>query len=204
MSERYRRWIRQLIRVQALNGPGPLNLELEVVTEMTIVLYRQLTQERRIPRVLLFRLNRTINSFSPTEIPDSFRFRSRHQLRQLLELLKIPQRIRLPHRHSCTGEELLLIGLYRLSSTKDLVDLENTFGRDYTWISRVFDMFVLWMEREHKWRLFDNLDFWVNRIPRYAESIRLKVNEVSGVELFAPGNFSIFSFMDCTNQPIAR
>ena len=35
------------------------------------------------------------------------------------------------------------MGLYRLSSTKDLIDLEITFGRDYTWISRVFGTTVV-------------------------------------------------------------
>ena len=69
---------------------------------------------------------------------------------------------------------------------------------DYTWISRVFDMFVLWIEEMHSWRLFNNLEFWAARFPHYAESIRKKVNELPGQELFAPGDFNIFSFMDCT------
>ena len=66
------------------------------------------------------------------------------------------------------------MGLYCLSCAKDLIDLELTAGRDYTWISRVLDVFVLRIQEKHSWRIFDNLEYWTPRFPRYAASIRKK------------------------------
>ena len=160
-ASNYRRWIRQLIIIQAVDGTGAEAAELEEVTEILILMYVKLTRERRIPRIPIPRQNRTIESFSDIEISDCFRFRNRLQLHQLKSLLKIPDNFNLPYRHSCTGEELLLVGLYRLSSTKDLIDLEITFGRDYTWISRVFDMFVIWIEDRHSWHGHSSIS-WPN------------------------------------------
>ena len=74
-ASNYRRWIRQLIIIQAVDGTGAEAAELEEVTEIIILMCIKLTRERSIPRISTPRLNRTIESISVIEISDSFRFR---------------------------------------------------------------------------------------------------------------------------------
>ena len=74
-ANKHRRWIRQLIIIQTINGAGAEAAELEEVTEIIILMYIKLTRERRIPRIPIARLNRTIESISDIEISDCFRFR---------------------------------------------------------------------------------------------------------------------------------
>ena len=64
------------------------------------------------------------------------------QLVRLYNALSIPARIVMPSRHTCSGEELLLVGLLRISSVARLEDVEHIFHRNYIWISQVFSYFV--------------------------------------------------------------
>jgi hypothetical protein len=68
-----------------------------------------LQTERVVLRAPLISLHRTFDSFSDSDIPNLFRFRTRTQLRQIYTGLRIPEKILLPSRNTCTGEELLLV-----------------------------------------------------------------------------------------------
>jgi hypothetical protein len=93
-----------------------------------IWIYRNvILTERIISRIPLVPSHRTIDSFSDVDIPNLFRFRSKIQFG-----LRIPQKIILPSRHTCSGEELLLVGLIRLSSASRLQDFEAVFGKSYS------------------------------------------------------------------------
>ena len=59
--------------------------------------------------------NRTIDSFREDEIHLYFRFRSRDQLRRLVDGFQFPQFMVTDSGHRFTAEEVLLVGLHRLS-----------------------------------------------------------------------------------------
>ena len=119
--------------------------------------YYVITRERVVPSLLIHHLNRTVGSFSETEVSIKFRFRDRGQLQLLFDNLRVPNFFRFidddgENHGRVRGDEAYLVGLARLSSTKTLHDLVADFGRDYTWISRSFDAFVRWTEGVHGWR----------------------------------------------------
>jgi len=60
-------------------------------------------------------LNRTINSFDDEHIISNFRFRNKEQLQRLLTGFEFPEEFVGPYGHTYKGEEVLLVGLYRLS-----------------------------------------------------------------------------------------
>lgn len=182
--------------------------EIDEIMEMICLSHVNLTTERRVPRMEIVRLDRTIDSFSIEELDNGCRIRSHADMRRLLYVLQLPDRCKLGNRSTCTGEELLLIGMWRLCSREDLYDLVKTFGRDITWLSRVFNYFVNFITARHGWRLFDNLRFWVPHFARFAEAIRLRAIAKaerlgrSGELNFPPGQFKVAGFMDCHNQYI--
>ena len=163
--------------------------------------------ERVVPRAPIISLNRTLDSFSDIDIKNLFRFRFRTgtQLRQLYIGLSIPEKVVLPSRNTCTGEELLLVGLIRMSSVSRLQDFEIVFGKPYSWISQVFTFFVIWIEKRHGWRLYDNMEYWNTEFHRFSEAIRIKVERLSdGALSYEIGSFRICCFTDCVNQVINR
>ena len=171
-----------------------------------IWIYRNVVlTERVLWRIPLVPLHRTIDSFSDVDIPNLFRFRSKIQLHRLLQCLKIPPKIILPSRHTCTGEELLLVGLIRLSSASRLQDFEAVFGKSYSWMSQLFCYFVIWMETTYGWLLYDNLTYWQQFFPHYSECWRAKVEILSEGRLqYEPNSFKVCCSVDCVNQIINR
>ena len=133
-----------------------------------------------------------------------FRF-SINELESLLQLLQVPEEITFRNRTKCTGEEFLLVGLYRLVNVCDLYDMVKLFGSDVPRMSRMFSSFVRWIYRQHSWRLFDNLNYWVPHFPRCAEAIRKKVITLSGGQLnYDAGTFTVSGFINCHNQYVGR
>jgi DDE superfamily endonuclease len=180
--------------------------DLEEIVAIAVALHRQRRYEQIIPRpVQAQHEKRTIASFSETEIPNKFRFRSSAQLFRLYNALRIPEKIVMPSRHTCTGEELFLVGLMRISSVARLEDIEHIFHRNYTWLSQVFSFFVTWIESRHGYRLYNNLDFWLPHFDRFSEAIRVKAVALSAGQLnFVPGGFRVAMVTDCCNQIISR
>lgn len=181
-------------------------VQIEEIVVIAVALFVRRRDERIVPRPVQPAFEkRTIASFSETEIPNKFRFRNVAQLVRLYNALSFPFKIVMPSRHTCSGEELFLVGLMRISSVARLEDLEHIFNRNYTWISQVFSYFVTWMESKHGWRLYDNLDHWIPHFDRFAEAIRVKVEHLSDQELnFLPGEFRVALVTDCCNQIVSR
>jgi DDE superfamily endonuclease len=201
-------WRKKLRTLTILHAVMDNQREKDDVMEIIHIVWMSINwlhTERVVPRPLLIPLHRTFDSFSDSDIPNLFRFRNRIQLRQLYIGLKIQDKIILPSRNICTGEELLLVGLIRISSVSRLQDLEVVFGKPYSWISQVFSYFVIWVEKKHGWRLYDNLDYWVSDFNRFAEAIRMKVERLSdGALSYDVGSFRVCCFTDCVNQVISR
>lgn len=181
-------------------------VHIEEIVVIAVALFVRRRDERIIPRPVQPAFEkRTISSFNETEIPNKFRFRNAAQLVRLYNALSTPVKIVMPSRHTCTGEELFLVGLLRISSVARLEDLEHIFHRNYTWISQDFSYFVTWMECKHGWRLYDNLEFWMPHFDRFAEAIRVKVEHLSDQQLnFLPGEFRVAMVTDCCNQIVPR
>ena len=84
-------------------------------------LYDADVRERLVPALLIHHPNRTVGSFSETEVSIKFCFRKRGQLQLLFNNLRVPKFFRFiddngkSHRR-VRGEEAFLIGLARLSS----------------------------------------------------------------------------------------
>ena len=198
--------IKQLILILAAVDDNPTKAEMEELIVISMIFYRRLTEKVVVmqpDRVIHPRV--TILSFSSIEIPSTFRFRSTEQLVRLYNSLNIPAKIVMPSRHTCSREELFLVGLTRITSVTRLQDFERIFHRGHTWLSQVFSYFVTWMERKHGWRLYDNLNFWVPHFERFAEAIRSKAVALSGGQLnFVPDQFRIAMVTDCCNQIISR
>ena len=144
--------IKQLILLLAAVDDDVTKVEIEELIVISIIFYRKLTEENvamQPARVIHPRM--TIQFFSSIQIPSTFRFRSADQLVRLYNSLGIPAKIVMPSRHTCSGEELFLVGLTRISSVARLQDFEwsRIFHRGHTWLSQVFSYFVTCMERKH-------------------------------------------------------
>ena len=170
-----------------------------------IAYYHYASIERTIHRAPLIHQRRSIDSFADTDIPNLFRFRSKSQLWRLYRALGIGDKIVMPSRNTCSGQELFLVGIIRISSVRRLQDFEDIFGKPYNWISQVFDYFVIWMKNTHGWRVHENLPYWIPHLLRFSEAIRIKVSAISDGRLnYTVNEFKICCITDCCNQVIRR
>ena len=112
----YRGKIFNLALLHSLFNHGSQKLEIKTVMHLHIVRRYWILREIVLFRAPLVNRKKTIESFREMEIPNLFRFRSKEQLNRMLIGLKIPDKIVLPSRNTCSGEEMLLVGLIRISS----------------------------------------------------------------------------------------
>ena len=126
-------------------------------------------------------------------------------LYKLLRLLEIPDKIRLENGSVFTGEELLLLCLYRYKSLDELDKACLVLGRDHTQLSRALQWFNSFIIDRWGHKLTNNLAYWERHFSRFADAIRKKVIEKSSNTLYyAPDNFFIFAFIDCNVNHISR
>jgi hypothetical protein len=104
---------------------------------------------------------RSIESFAASEIPLKFRFRNASQLQRLLEGFQFPETMHDSAGHKFSGEEVLLLGLYRLSTAKPLSDMEEVFGMMDRRAGQCFRLFIDFMIENWAYLLLDNMAFWV-------------------------------------------
>jgi hypothetical protein len=93
----------------ANNPPNPVQMieEEEELEEIALIVYHRKTRENIIYRQPLVKLNRTIDSFSDTEVNGLMRFRNKSQLHRLytalgIDLLGLKIIVDPVHRHKCT------------------------------------------------------------------------------------------------------
>ena len=145
------------------------------------------------------RLDVKINSFMPATFGIKFRFRSQDDMRRLLNVWRLPETVYLEDGTVVSGEFVLLFSIRRLATHTNLHDLaELEFGRDYSVLSRIFKFFVMFTHRIFNQKLTNNLRFFVDKFPSYAEAIRSKMTEKGGSRV-AQGNFSISSLYSKQN-----
>jgi hypothetical protein len=121
-----------------------------------------------------------------------------------MKYFRVPETFVLKSGHKYYGEEMLLISLYRLHRPTSITDacFKTLFGRDYKDISRIVNEFVSWLVYNWSYLIEDNMEFWLDSFPEFAEKIRIKVNEKGCT--FDENDFCIFGFIDCTVIATAR
>ena len=160
--------------------------------------------ELNSPLSRIKRLYPTISDFSSELIHDLFRFDNQEQLRDLLKAFRFPPSFRCSNRQIFSGEEVLLAGLFRLSSPNVQGDIgwRSVFGYDQPTTSKVCSLFFGFMVENWAYLLQDHLDFWKPYLPECAEKIRAKL-EQKGVS-FPPGSFRVAGFTDNTMNATCR
>ena len=156
------------------------------------------------PLTKIQRKHAKISYFSDELVHQLFRFDDRRQLRDLLAAFRFPPRFVCDSRHTFSGEEILLAGLFRLHAPNVLGDTgwRTLFGFDQPTASRACNLFFLFMVDNWAYLLQDHLDFWKSYLPQMAELIRCKL-EKEGC-YFAPGTFRVCSFIDNTMNATCR
>ena len=104
--------------------------------------------------------------------------------------------------HKFSGDEVLLVGLYRMHRPTCLADAcwKELFGMNYSRVSTCFRLFITHLCRNWQYLLTDNLDFWRPYLPHCAEAIRRKMGSL-GCEfpqVNQPCGFRVFGFIDNT------
>lgn len=151
----------------------------------------------------------TIDDLIEADIHIHFRFRSKDQLRRLRDGFQFPATMFSGKITRFTGEEILLLGLYRLARPTRLVDLgfEHLFGFNYVEVSVAFKLFLDHLCNNWAHLLKDNLQYWKPKLPDFAESIRRKLSEKYNCD-FPPANqaggFRVFGFIDNTMNGTCR
>lgn len=150
------------------------------------------------------RLHVTMDAYMPAIFGSKFRFRSKEDMLRLLNVWRLPERIYLEDGTVVSSEFVMLFSIRRLATHTNLDDFAQfEFGREYSTLSRIFKFFVLFTFNTFAQKLSNNLPFFVDKFPDYAEAIRLKMNERGGANI-AAGNFAISSFIDCKITSVAR
>lgn len=106
---------------------------------LLLKLYYQLSYVHLPPEIRLFTTRKSINSYSDADIKLHFRFHGGNQLIRIVVWFQFTHSHTLPSRHVFSGEEALIILLYRFYYPERYVGIDREFGRDYTTCYRIFN-----------------------------------------------------------------
>ena len=116
--------------------------------------------------------DRGIDSFSDEYCYRELRF-TKAQLRAILRELDLPFTITLDNRTRVYTEYAFCLALYRIHYPCTLCGVQETFGRDYSAVSRVNNGFHQLLYDRYSGRCaVSNLDFYRNRLDFYNEAMR--------------------------------
>ena len=200
-----------MIMIQAEHLEEEIQIFLFLLRRFSEARDQLLVEGPRVDRRRILRIPRTITSFPTNHIGNLFRFRSHDALRRLLAIWDFPLapngKVLISNcGHYMHNEELLLSSIRRLASKNTIdeicrIDMKNM---EYSKMSRGFRYFVTYTREKFSHKLSNQcLTFFENRFPLYAEAIRVRCNEKGGTN-FAPNQFFIVGFIDCTNTGVAR
>jgi hypothetical protein len=71
-------------------------------------------------------------------------------------------------------EEALLILLYKFTFPTRNIQLVQMFGRDHTFISRVFNWMNKYIREQHGHLVTNNLGYWKDSLEGFSEAIQKK------------------------------
>jgi hypothetical protein len=187
--------------VELRNTDAELSNKLYNILLIMLCKYRSIFYTDQIPqRVRHVPISRTIDSFSQSECWTRFCF-MKDDLYRLLRVFRLDNHpiIVLDNGAKLTNEELLLFCINRYVSGSKIIELVAIYGRDWSVWSRAFVWFSVYMRINFAFLLFNNIDYWVDSFPKFSESIRNKLIDVSeGNIVYAPNSYSIAFFYDDT------
>lgn len=120
-----------------------------------------------------------INDFEETLLHATFRFRTHHQLRRIIQCLNIPNVVRLDDGSLTTSEEMLLVSLYRLHLPLTYAECQEKFGINYATCSRIFNFFITFLVEHWGYLLVDNMNYWWPLFPSFADSIQQRIHHLN-------------------------
>lgn len=152
--------------------------------------------------------NRTIDSFDVEDIPGAFRFKSKEQLYDLIIGFRIPAQVRSTEGCVFSGEEMLLVALYRMRRPTTLTDIafKEIFGFKYQRVSICVRTFVNYIISAWGYLLLNNMEYWKPHLQSCSTAIRDKLGRL-GCEFpppGTPGGFNVFSWIDNTMNATCR
>jgi hypothetical protein len=147
--------------------------------------------------------NRTIVSFDEEDIPNIFRFRSRDQLNQVLMGLQFPATFKGKYGHVYKGEEVFLLGLFRLAHPIPSTHLsyKAIFGYANDKVKKMFNIFLNFICNEWDYLLFDMMSYWKPQLSLFASKIREKCIKLG---CYFDTTFKVFGFIDNTMNAMCR
>jgi hypothetical protein len=93
---------------------------------------------------------------------------------------------------------MMLVGLCRLSHTGSNEEgMHLMFEKDFSWISRLFKRFIIYMLDKFSYLLVNNLEYWKPAFGHFASKVATKIAELSAGQLVYD-EFLIAYFYDCT------
>ncbi len=147
----------------------------------------------------------TIDGWDDLRIPEDFRVDNKEELRALFQGFQFPVVFRFPKsRRKFTGEKVFLFGMYRLANvtklSNDVVPIRFGF-HDPAIASECFRSFITFMVNSWGYLLTNNFAYWVDQLPNFAQSIRLKAQELG---VWFPEGFNVCAFTDNTMNAACR
>jgi len=138
-----------------------------------------------------------------------FRFR-KNQLERLLPLLRLPPQLKLSG-GAKTGhvqsEFAVLFMLYRLAFPSRLISDQDSWGCDFSTLSRVFNAALNVCFDLHQMKVCENIAWYGERFDLYRHSIQAKIikSPLNPVQNRIPQSLSdVFGFIDGTAREICR
>jgi hypothetical protein len=121
--------------------------------------------------------HRRIDSFRDEQCHMYFRFETREKLRRVFRAFQFPEWMKDSCGHKYSGEEVFLVGLYRMrnASTYAAACWEDTFGLTYVQASSMFNLFIGFMVESWGYLLTNNVDFWLPSLPLCALALQNKL-----------------------------
>ena len=119
------------------------------------------------------RLNRTVDRFTDDKSYNNFQFR-RGDPHRLIACLDLPPAVRCSNGRKFSGEEAVLISLFRLAHPGKLTEVRTVFGRDETQLFRLFNWTMRFLYQRFNCLLSKSLTLWAPYFERWADSIEQK------------------------------
>jgi len=185
--------------------------ELKHTIARLLIIHHQLSycpDDLRRPLHWIRRWNRTIDSFRDEQCFLYFRFETKDKLHRAFTGFQFPEWFKDSCRHKYSGEEVFLVGLYRLRTASTLAAAcwESTFGLTFTQVSSIFLLFLKFLVENWGYLLTNNVEFWVPYLSSCALAVRNKLQQ-KGVYFDHPlahNGFRMFGFIDNTMNATCR